>query len=59
MRDYRALIIDEDGHIINRVNLYCRNDDVAKEWAAVLVGKHEVELWHRKEKIAVFKHENH
>jgi hypothetical protein len=59
MPDYRALIIGEEGHVINRVDLYCSNDALAKEWAEVLAGKHDVELWHRKEKIAVFKHETH
>jgi hypothetical protein len=59
MRDYRAFIIGEDGHVTDRINLWCRNDADAKEWAKGLVDKHDVELWHRKEKIAVFKHETH
>ena len=60
MREYRVFIVDEGGNVTNRIDLHCSNDAVAKEWAkVVLADKHDVELWHRNTKIAVFKHETH
>ena len=59
MRDYQAFIIGEDGHVKDRVNLWCKDEADAKEWAKALVSNNEIELWHRETKIAVFKHETH
>ena len=60
MRQYRVFIVDEDGHVTKCIDLHCSNDAIAKDWAKVVsVDKHDVELWHRSTKIAVFKHETH
>jgi hypothetical protein len=34
-----------DGHILNRIDLFCANDDQAKEQAEALVDGHDIELW--------------
>jgi hypothetical protein len=55
MRDYRAYIIGPAGHIVDRFELYCSDDEEAKERAEQYVDGHDVELWHRDRKIAEFK----
>jgi hypothetical protein len=55
MRDYRAYIIGPDGHILDRFEFYCSDDEEAKERATQYVDGHDVELWHRDQKIADFK----
>jgi hypothetical protein len=42
---YRAYIMGHDGHILSPVELFCKNDDDAKEQAKRLVDGHDVELW--------------
>jgi hypothetical protein len=54
MPDYRAYIIGHDGHFKTFVPLDCANDDAAKEQARQLVDGHDVELWERDRKIAIF-----
>jgi hypothetical protein len=44
----------EDGHILRPVELFCENDDAAKEKARLLVDGHDVELWQLDRKISVF-----
>jgi hypothetical protein len=56
MTDYRAYLVGEDGHFKRAVELDCPDDEAAKEQAKQLVDGHDVELWHRSRKIAVFKH---
>jgi hypothetical protein len=55
MHGYRVYIIGPDGHIQNRIDLFCENDDDAKERAKQLVDGHAVELWDEARKIALFK----
>jgi len=57
MQDYRAFLIGRDGHVLDRHEFWCVDDDAAKEQAKRLVDGHDVELWHRDHRIAVFKHE--
>jgi hypothetical protein len=44
MQHYRAHIMGNDGHILRPVELFCENDDAAKEKARQLVDGHDVEL---------------
>jgi hypothetical protein len=43
-----------DGHILRPVDLFCENDEAAKEQARQLVDGHDVELWQLDRKITVF-----
>jgi hypothetical protein len=54
MHDYRAYILGPDGHIINRIDLVCRDDEDAKERAKQLAYNYAVELWERDRKIGQF-----
>ncbi len=54
MHGYRAYILGLDRHITDRIDLYCDNDDEAKERARQLVDGQVVELWDLDRKIATF-----
>ena len=54
MHGYRAYIIASDGHIRDRIDLFCESDEEAKERAQQLVDGHAVELWDEGRRIAVF-----
>jgi len=54
MRDYRAF--DSDGHTPQRHEFWCANDEEAKESARQFVDGRDVELWHRDQRIAIFRH---
>jgi hypothetical protein len=56
MAEYRAYIVKEDGHFGKAVDLFCEDDEVAKERAKQLVDGHDVELWQLGRKVATFKH---
>ena len=56
MLDYRAYILDRDGHIVRSVEFHCENEDAAKERARQLVDGHDVELWQRERKVSTFLH---
>jgi hypothetical protein len=58
MDGYYAYIIDADGHVINRVDLVFENEKDAIERAKGLVAGHDVELWQRDRKIAIFRHDH-
>ncbi|MEH2485404.1 hypothetical protein [Bradyrhizobium sp. AZCC 2230] len=53
--DYRAYIIDDEGHIIGVHELNCAGEDEAKQQAAKLLDGHDLEVWHRDRRIAVLK----
>jgi hypothetical protein len=55
MQEYCAYIIGPDGHILNRIDLICANEDEAKECALRLVDGENVELWQRDRKLAEFR----
>ena len=54
MAGYYAYIIDDDGHITNRVQIICDDDEEAKRCAERLVDGHAVELWQQARKIERF-----
>jgi len=53
--EYRAYIIGPDGHIQQRIELLCADDDSAKEQAKQFVDGHDVELWQLDRRIAEFR----
>ena len=54
---YRAYVLNNDRGIQMVIDLYCADDDAARERAQQLVDGHDIELWHGDSKIAVLKHE--
>jgi hypothetical protein len=54
MQHYRVYIMGWDGHILSAVDLFCADDDAAKERAKQLVDGHDVELWQLDRKVAAF-----
>jgi hypothetical protein len=54
MQGYRAYLIGPDGHIFQRIDLVCENDEDAKERAKQLVDGHDIELWQLDRRIATF-----
>jgi hypothetical protein len=54
MAEYRAYVIVEDGHIQQRIDLNCADDEMAKEQAKSLVDSHPIELWKSARKVATF-----
>ena len=55
MKGYRAYLLDREGHVKSRVDLYSEDDETAKEKARALVDRHDVELWDRGRLIAKYK----
>jgi hypothetical protein len=55
MQDYRVYVMSHHGRIMDRIEFYCASDDEAKERAKQLVDGHDVELWHRDQRLAVFR----
>src|ERR1700676_4602335 len=55
MLHYRAYLLDEHRHVISAANLYCADEQAAKERAQQLVDVNDVELWQLDRRIAVFK----
>lgn len=45
MEEYRAYVIGADGHIFNRVDICCSDEQEARRLAKVAVDGHAVELW--------------
>jgi hypothetical protein len=45
MDEYRAYMIGRDGHIFNRVDIRCSDENEARRLAKVAVDGHAVELW--------------
>lgn len=54
MREFRAYILDEDGHITFRIDLQVRDEAEARERAKLLVDGHAVELWEGSTKLDRF-----
>ena len=55
MVEYRAYILTPDNHIAKAVDIFCEDDETAKEKAKQLVDGHDVELWRLGRKIETFK----
>jgi hypothetical protein len=53
-QEFRAYMIGPDGRITQRIDLYCEDEDDARQRAQQLVDGHAVELWEGKRRIAVF-----
>jgi hypothetical protein len=51
---YHAYIIGDDGHVQNRIEVLCDNDDEAKRRAEQLADGHAIELWQEGRRIATF-----
>ena len=45
MDGFYAYIVDQEGHVINRVDLALEKEEHAAEHAKRLVNGHDVELW--------------
>ena len=54
MNGYYAFVIGADGHITNRIEIICENDEEAKRWARQLVDGHAIELWQEARMIETF-----
>jgi hypothetical protein len=54
MADYRAYLIDSDGHFYDAVPLTCADDVEAIQKAKQLVIDRDVELWQLDRKVATF-----
>jgi hypothetical protein len=55
MLHYRAYLLDEHRHVISAANLYCADEQAAKENIRQLVDTNDMELWRLDRRIAVFK----
>jgi hypothetical protein len=55
MLHYRAYLLDERRHVISAANLYCADEEAAKELVQQLVDTNDVELWQLDRRIAIFK----
>jgi hypothetical protein len=51
---YYAYVIGPDGHIMNRIDVGCDNDEEAKSCALQLVDGHAIELWQEARRVATF-----
>jgi len=56
MAEYRAYLVDSDGHFYDVVPLICVDDVEAMEKAKLLAVGYDVELWQLDRKIATLKH---
>ena len=56
MAEYRAYLVDSDGHFYDVFPLICADDAEAMEKAKPLAVGHDVELWQLDRKIATLKH---
>jgi hypothetical protein len=56
MAEYRAYLVDSDGHFYDVVPLICVDDAEAMEKAKLLAVGYDVELWQLDLKIATLKH---
>jgi hypothetical protein len=55
MPHYRVYLLDERRHAISAANLYCADEEAAKDRARQLVDANDVELWQLDRRIAIFK----
>lgn len=54
--DYRAYILDDEGHITGVHELQCAGDEEAKQEVAKLLDGHDLEIWQRQRRVARLKH---
>jgi hypothetical protein len=53
---YRAYVLNKDDSIQLAIDLYCADDDAARERAQQLADGHDIELWRGTRKIARLSH---
>jgi len=58
MLHYRAYLLDSQHHVISAANLYCADEQAAKESTEELVDANDMELWRLDRRIAIFKPHN-
>ena len=56
MPDYRAYLVDQDGHFHSAIPIEAPDDVAAVEAAKPLVDGHDVEVWQRDRKVTVPPH---
>ena len=56
MAEYRAYMIGDDGHFIRAIDIFCDDDDAARQRAKQLLDGHDVELWQLDRKIETLRH---
>jgi hypothetical protein len=54
---YRAYVLNKDNSINLAIDLYCSDDEAARERAQQLVDGHDIELWQGARKVARLSHE--
>ncbi|WP_368507912.1 hypothetical protein [Bradyrhizobium lupini] len=54
VEEYRAYLVDQDGHFTGRIDLLCRDEHDARQRAKQLVDGHAVELWQGDQRIERF-----
>lgn len=55
MQGYRVFFIGPDGHIVDHLEFWCRNDEEAQGKAMQLLDGRDIELWYCDRKIAEFR----
>ena len=55
LKEYKVYVLGMDGHIFDRIDIACENEEAAKERAKQLVDGQAVELWEGARRIARFK----
>jgi hypothetical protein len=53
---YRAYVLNKDDSIRLGIDLYCADDDTARERAQQLMDGHDIELWQAERKITRLSH---
>ena len=56
MAEYRAFVMEEDGHIRSSRAFVCSDDADAMVWANQLVDGHDIELWSGERFVATINH---
>lgn len=54
MLEFAAYLVDDDGHIVGRVDLLCSDENDARMKAAELAVRFDVELWERDRRIELY-----
>jgi hypothetical protein len=58
MPEYRAYLVGPDSPITDRIEIACKDEAEAKQWAARLVDGCTIELWQGDRKVVTFPTEN-
>jgi hypothetical protein len=55
MQHYRAFQLDQNGHIVCKIDLTCADDEDAKQQAEQLLYGYDTEVWHRDRMVALLR----